>query len=82
MVLEPSWAALGGLLARLGEAKCAKRAALRLQKIILDIDPSVEGGSRDIQGCTKCSAEAAGGGDKGRGPMAYWQIYQMTESAL
>ena len=41
----------------------------------------VGGGSRDIQGCTKCSAEAAGGGDKGRGPMAYWQIYQMTESA-
>ena len=32
MVLEPSWAALGGLLGRLGEAKCAKRAALERKK--------------------------------------------------
>ena len=77
MVLELVWAALGGLLARLGEAKCAKRAALERKKKILGVDPSVEGGSGDIRWCTKCSAEAAGGGDKGRGPMAHWQIYQI-----
>ena len=78
MVLELVWAALGGLLARLGDAKCAKRTALRRKKKNWTSTPRsrecqgrIEGGSRDIQGCTKCSAEAAGGGDKGRGPMAY-----------
>ena len=50
MVLEPSRAALGGLLARLGEAKCAKRAALTPKIKILDVDPSVGENQGRIEG--------------------------------
>ena len=57
-------------MARLGEAKCAKRAALERKKK-LGVDPSVGGGSGEGQWWQKCWAEAAGGGDKGRGPKAY-----------
>ena len=81
MVLEPPWAALGSLLARLEEAKCAKRAALERKQIGASTSQAAEGQGTS-RGAQSARQRPPRGGDKGRGPMAYKPIYKMTESAL
>ena len=67
--------ALGGSWRPLGASwggKVSQKRGFRAKKEFWASTHRVGGGgSRDIQGCTKCSAEVAGGGDKGRGPMAH-----------